>query len=592
MNMMEFSYRNVFRNIKAYAAYFISSTISASLMFSFSMIILHPDFNTDMFPDALKNALYVSIFIAYFFLCFFVFYSESVFLKSRYKDFGVLYIIGASRKQIKKMITIENLIITSSAGVFGVIIGLVFSKILIAACGRILGVTSLNFYLPVKSVLITITAFIVIGFVVSLSASMIIKEDKVLKLLKGTRKPKAEPKFSKLLTLVSLITLITGYFLSATTTQKNFASRVIIVTSMVVVATYFIFSQVSIRIIYLLKSRKKIYMNRTKMLCISDMLYRVKDNARMFFLITITSAVALTSIGGIYVYWNSKEAEINSSFPQSFFIYDYYNHKDDVERKISFIKSSLYDKKVDSNNVCGTIKYVSVKDIDDTVLVSRSTYDALKKSNSMSKYKFNEYKKKVLPAIFDDVKVVDEDVFNSTAGKKIYFTAVNVSDYKTTLDISREYLDKFNSLKRDKYSNDFLKSYIYERTKVGYGVLLFSGVFIGLVFFITTASFLYNKCYMDIIEDKQKYCNLSKIGLTSKEIKKILNVEIGILFVLPYSVSMFHFIFAISALKSAADVLVLNVALQVIGVMIVVQIIYYFIIRKNYIDEIKKEIII
>ena len=187
MNMMEFSYRNVFRNIKAYAAYFISSTISASLMFSFSMIILHPDFNTDMFPDALKNALYVSIFIAYFFLCFFVFYSESVFLKSRYKDFGVLYIIGASRKQIKKMITIENLIITSSAGVFGVIIGLVFSKILIAACGRILGVTSLNFYLPVKSILITITAFIVIGFVVSLSASMIITEDKVLKLLKGTR---------------------------------------------------------------------------------------------------------------------------------------------------------------------------------------------------------------------------------------------------------------------------------------------------------------------------------------------------------------------------------------------------------------------
>lgn len=97
---------------------------------------------------------------------------------------------------------------------------------------------------------------------------------------------------------------------------------------------------------------------------------------------------------------------------------------------------------------------------------------------------------------------------------------------------------------------------------------------------------------MDIIEDKQKYCNLSKIGLTFKEIKKILNVEIGILFVLPYSVSMLHFIFAISALKSAADVPVLNAALQVIGVMIMVQIIYYFIIRKNYIDEIKKEIII
>lgn len=592
MNMMDFSSKNVFRNIKAYVAYFISSTISASLMFSFSMIILHPDFNTDMFPDALKNALYVSIFIAYFFLCFFVFYSESVFLKSRYKDFGVLYMIGASRKQIKKMISIENLIITSSAGVFGVIIGLVFSKILIAACSRIIGVTSLDFYLPVKSIIITITAFILIGFVVSLSASMIIREDKVLKLLKGTRKPKAEPVYSTLLTVISLATLIAGYFLSATTTQKNFASRVIIVTSMVVIATYFIFSQVSIGIIHLLKSSKKIYMNRTKMLCISDMLYRVKDNARMFFLITITSAVALTSIGGIYAYWNSKEAEINSSFPQSFFVYDDINHKDDVEQKSSFIKSSLAERNIYSGNVCGTIKYVSVNDIDDTLLVSRSTYDALQKSNSINKYRFNEYKKNVLPAIFEEVKVVDENVFKSTAGKTIYFTAVNVSDYKATLDISREYIEKFKTVKRDKYSNDFLKSYIHERTKVGYGVLLFSCVFIGLVFFITTASFLYNKCYMDIIEDKQKYCNLSKIGLTFKEIKKILNVEIGILFVLPYSVSVLHFIFAISALKSAAEVPILSVALQVIGVMIVVQIIYYFIIRKNYIDEIKKEIVV
>lgn len=591
MNMMQFSSKNVFRNLKAYYAFFISSTISAALMFSFTMIILHPDFNTEMFPEALNNALYVSIIIAYFFLCFFVFYSESVFLKSRYKSFGVLYTIGASRKQIKKMITIENLIITSAAGIFGVIIGLVFSKILLAACTRIIGYNALDFYFPVKSIIITIAAFIVIGIVISLCASFIIKEDKVIKLLKGTRKPKTEPKFSICLAVLSLIMITTGYYLSATTTQKNFASRVIIVTLMVVIATYFLFSQFSIFIIHLLKNNKKIYMNKTKMLCISDMLYRVKDNARMFFIITVTCATALTAIGGIYAYWSSKEAEINSSFPQSFIAYDAEDNRNKIDEKISFIQSALKNKNIVYNSTYGKIKYIS-NNGEDTAVISNNIYNELLNCNSINKYKYDEYKKNVLPAIFETVKVISDDAFDKTHGKIIYFGAVNVSDYKTTLDISREYLKKFTTVKRDKYSNDFLKSYIYERTKVGYGVLLFSCIFIGLVFFITTASFLYNKCYMDIIEDKQKYSRLSKIGLTFKEIKKILNVEIGVLFVLPYSVAVLHFIFAVLSLKSAAQVPVLSVSLQVIGVMIVVQIIYYFIIRKNYIDEIKKEIIV
>jgi putative ABC transport system permease protein len=59
---------------------------------------------------------------------------------------------------------------------------------------------------------------------------------------------------------------------------------------------------------------------------------------------------------------------------------------------------------------------------------------------------------------------------------------------------------------------------------------------------------------MDVIEDKKKYKQLNKIGLTYREIKKALNIEIGVLFLLPYIVAVVHFFFAISSLKYAFDI--------------------------------------
>ncbi|MCS4521525.1 FtsX-like permease family protein [Clostridium botulinum] len=128
MNFREFSTKNVVRNIRAYFAYLLSSTISAALLFSFTMLVLHPNLDVTTFPIYLQKAFNITTIIAYLFLCLFIFYSVSVFIKSRFKEFGILYILGSSDKQIKKMIAIENVLISSLSGIFGVILGLVFLK--------------------------------------------------------------------------------------------------------------------------------------------------------------------------------------------------------------------------------------------------------------------------------------------------------------------------------------------------------------------------------------------------------------------------------------------------------------------------------
>ncbi len=65
-----------------------------------------------------------------------------------------------------------------------------------------------------------------------------------------------------------------------------------------------------------------------------------------------------------------------------------------------------------------------------------------------------------------------------------------------------------------------------ETGKLMYSTFIFLAIFIGLIFFVTTSSFLYNKFYMDCQVDKKKYEQLNKLGMTYNEIKKLQRLRL------------------------------------------------------------------
>ncbi|HCL4446948.1 TPA: ABC transporter permease [Clostridium botulinum] len=616
MNFREFSTKNVVRNIRAYFAYLLSSTISAALLFSFTMLVLHPNLDVTIFPIYLQKAFEMTTIIAYLFLCFFVFYSVSVFIKSRFKEFGILYILGSSDKQIKKMIAIENVLISSLSGIFGVILGLVFSKIFLILSGRLLGYNALLFYLPVKAIIITFLAFVLMGILISIFTTYMIKEDEVLNLLKGTQKPKSEPKTSNIIAILCVVLLLGGYYFSITSTMNNIAYRIIPVTVVVIIGTYLLFSQLSVFVIKILKKNREFYMNKTKVLWISTLLYRIKDNTRMFFLITITSAMAFTSIGAVSAFWINKEAEVDKNFPQAFF---FASDKKDYE-KLDFIESSLKKEGYKYTKVQGQIKSLVYKKNTMTInIINESTYNSIAESLGQEKIhiKSNEaiagtplmgnkrdnilvdnmdikvittLEERIIPALYDYVYIVKDDVYDKISGSTSSFCAFNVESYKDTLNICKNYEGKFGESNNKKDHIILMKANILESHKIGYGVIMFLTIFIGIIFFVTTGSFLYNKYYMDVQQDRMKYEQLNKIGITFKEIKKVSTIEIGVLFLFPYIVSVIHSLFALSALKNAFEMDVNLVAFFVMGSFFIIQIIYFFIIRGNYLLDIKKSL--
>lgn len=129
--------------------------------------------------------------------------------------------IGTSKKQILKMIFIENLLISISATVCGIVTGLVFSKLFLIMIEKMFRIQALPYYFPIKAILITSVAFILLCVLVSFFTSWIIKEKDILHLLKGTMAPRLAPKPSVLLAILSAVLLLVAYYISFTSNIEN-----------------------------------------------------------------------------------------------------------------------------------------------------------------------------------------------------------------------------------------------------------------------------------------------------------------------------------------------------------------------------------
>src|SRR5699024_12042508 len=105
---------------------------------------------------------------------------------------------------------------------------------------------------------------------------------------------------------------------------------------------------------------------------------------------------------------------------------------------------------------------------------------------------------------------------------------------------------------------------IYLINKV-YVTILFVGLFIGVVFFVSAGSLLYFRFYSELDDDKEKFKAIAKKGLTEKELKKVINRQTAILFFAPIVVALIHGAVALTALSHMFDYILVKESTMVLG---------------------------
>lgn len=624
MTFRQFVIKNVTRNKRLYAAYFLSSTVAVMVFFTFAMFAFHPAFSSgDVNEDALFGMAVAGVII-YVFSFFFVLYSMGAFLQSRKKEFGLLMMQGMSMRQVRFMVFLENIILGIFATVAGILLGTLFAKLILLIAENVLIIEeTLYFYFPTYAILLTFGSFIVLFLVISIFVPFILRSKKLIELIKSDKAPKQEPKPSIVLTILSLLLLISSYSIAVTVEGMGVIIAMVPVIIMVIIGTYFFFTQSSVFLIHYLKKRKSVFWNKTNMILLSDLAYRMKDNARTFFMVAIISTVAFSAIGtliGFKTYITESIKEVSA------FSFSYANEDEEkAERDIAFLNDYFETHNIKVESSTETLKYFPNDHEPNQLIASESMYNQY--ADLLNEKKLNLANNDIIGVDFSEAilggesetdkfkhqpeqlekmedvnfvgvienKVMPEARTHYIVSDAIYNTLENpkdVEDY-TVWQADKGQEDKLvqvgESLSDElppQYfqANDYM---IYTINKT-FGSILFIGLFIGIVFFVSAGSFLYFRLFTDLDEDRAKFSVINKFGLTNKELNKVVTQQTAILFFTPILVAIVHGAVALTALSHFFNYSLVKESSLVLGSFFIIQMIYFIIVCIIYIKQVKK----
>jgi len=623
MTFRQFAFNNVLRNKRTYAAYFLSSAFSVMVFFVYAVFAFHPDIASGKINPHIATGMHFAEGLIYVFSFFFVLYSMSAFLKTRKKEFGLMVMLGMTNTQLRTMVFLENVLIGFGATVSGIGLGLILAKVMLLSAENLLALEeTLPFYLPGKAIALTFAAFLVLFVVISMFTVVIVRGHKLIDLIKGSAMPKKEPKSSLVLSIFSALLLVVGYAIALIVKGTMVVVAMIPVTLMVIVGTYFLFTQLSVYAINKSRNKRSLFWRKTNMLFLSDLAYRMKDNARTFFMVSILSTVAFSAIGSLVGF---KTMTTNVLLNENPFALEYTSYsgpdaqaKRDVETirnalqadniPYRMLQSIIVEQKAEASDK--PVFIVKASEFNEIAAAAGEQHVQLKDGESMLIYYTNELlgnnPSKTTPVrlaggielkpvgsqrsfsypLFADYYVVADELYGKLAQtdlKTRAFYAFEVPNMKATKNVGKTLDEKFA-----KSDNQF-RSIAYDLSEMNqvYGIVFFIGLFIGAVFFVASGSFLYFRLYADMPDDKRKFAAITKLGLTDRELSGILTKQLFILFFVPIVVAFVHGAVALTSLQNMFGYSLMRTSLTVLGTFVLIQLIYFLSIRVRYIKQVR-----
>lgn len=644
MTFSQFAWNNVTRNARAYVAYFLCSTFSVSIFFSYAIFMFHPALMGDELGMSIQVGMQAAEYVIFFFSFVFVLYSISSFLKARKKEFGILTILGAEQSQIYTIVFMENLIIGALSIGSGLGFGLLFSKLFLLLSAEMTGLEGLNFYFPTQAIGLTAGAFAALFIIISFTTTLFLRKQQTLELLKGSSKPKTEPKASIFLSLLSAACIGGAFFLA----QKDIGQTYIYVLGLGTIGTYFFFTQLSVYMIRLMKRSQAFFYRGVNLLWLSEMAYKIKDSARIFFIITVVTAMACGFLSIVLSGDAQNKREFNNNpFAIQYKSYDTVtpNWDQDVLRIDQILDRNeiKYDKiQIESvhvnfeEEISGSFGLISLSDYKQLVGVYKlpgidvlADQEAVVLNNSSNTFTPSGQKQTegftTYPTLtFNQTSSFDVLMQQSAAMPEIYEARLVVLSDERYNDLFEQVLSSPNAqtpsatvlYKIPEWSNDHLPQensqelkvtgeintimnkdlgYIslratdYLQMKQEFSIIKFVWIFIAAMFSVSSVSFLYFKLYSDLKSDQRMYQSLSRIGLTEQEMSKSASIQLAVLFFLPLFIASLGAIITVELIRPelGMDTTIRSSLTAVVGYFIV-QVVYFIIIRALYIQKLKK----
>ncbi|KXO03339.1 FtsX-like permease family protein [Bacillus tropicus] len=632
--------KNLQRNLKNYVLYFASMILSIVIYFIF-VSLQYNDYIVKQTNTAkgIADVFQASSVILIIFVAIFIWYSNSFFTKKRKKEIALYSLLGFPKRQIGTMLFYENLIIGIIALIIGMSIGALLSKVFSMLLLKVMQLsTAISFSISLEAIMHTILIFTIIILITSFHGYSIIYKFKLIELLQAERQGEPIPKGSIWTALLGIILVISSYWFAL---QPIFSSiwldhkirNMCIILGGSIIGTYFIFRSFTVFLLLGLQKNKTRYYRGINVVSVSQLLARIQANAKTLTAIALLSAVTLCGIGASYSMYYKNKIMIDKT--ESFsFMYVKTNSQVDqqIENTIKNSNHTIKEKitipliKVKADlQVNGLMPINFEKNPNELNLLSESTFntladktdkdikvslqntevvalDANKSHTFQTEYKngkvdlhlsSSDYSLQFVGKIQDNILndslheftiVVPDKIFSdmSKQQKPYILQAYKVSDDKNTEKLTKA----IQILLKD--INLISKYGAYKSAVEATGLVIFAGVFLGLVFLAATGSIIYFKQLTEATIDQDKYIILRKLGVSKQTIFKSIAKQIAFIFILPLTVGSLHSIVVLKALSNTLGIDIFIPVLTTIVAYTLIYFAYYILTVKSYNNIVNK----
>ncbi|MBZ6444997.1 MAG: ABC transporter permease [Paenibacillus polymyxa] len=583
-----------------------------TIFFVYAMFIFHPDVSNAIMAFNVKKGLQVADLLIFVFSFFFVLYTNNIFIAARKKEFGILTILGTHRRQIYFLVAYENLIIGFLSLITGITGGFVSAKFFLLLGSSATGLY-LTFYFPWKALAFTVVGFMFLFTLISLVSVFFIRQSKLQQLFSKVTQLKKEPKASWSLSFLAIALIgaavylmkldfppyiylapyrlgTLSFYMLHYSVGDTFKYTIV----MGFIGIYLLYAQSSVLFIQLLRANRKWCWSGTRLLWLSEITYKMRNNAGLFTLVTLISIVSFLGAASTFDSMQQQNRFLREqSYSFAFFsdVVSSIDLEDEIDQNLynagvdysksevlifpfreqlaPVMKQSNYEPL--ASKLKKQIQVPALRD-DQGFFIFDSNGMSLEEQKTFfeKRLTYNQGKSRITGIQIVDTQKIDHSIkfdgniiselgrllvvsdqtyehlvkqqyFNvPLAYKSVYYFVPKWKSGQVSLETSETQEEVWlYSLLANKVNKGSLNSRAvdYLTSEMDLNISKFIGGFIAIIMLASTVSLLYFRLYVDLKRDEEIYRALSKIGLSSREMRRAASRQIAFLFLLPLVVS-------------------------------------------------------
>ncbi|MCZ0704400.1 bacitracin transport system permease protein [Natronobacillus azotifigens] len=599
--------QNLKQNVKNYYLYVLALIFSVALYFSF--VTLQYDPSMDRASGSIRGEAGIrsASVLLFVIVAVFLLYANRIFIKRLSQEIGLFQLIGMNKKQIFRVLTIENSILYFSSLAFGIGIGFISSKLIMMILYKITGVDDVaSLHFSIEALQQTLIIFCIVFVCICFTNYLFILKNTILQLftvLKSTEhRVKRFAWLEVIIGLLGLLSIGSGYYVSQRLFDGDFTGinhlflAMIFILSSVIIGTYFFFKGTVSFILNMMRKYRRGYLTINHVLSLSSLMFRMKSNALLLTIVTTVSAlsIGLLSLSYITYYSAEKTAMQNVAGDFSFTTEQtadlFTNTLEEANIPFQRIQRDVIYVEADVEAIAETefaqqnieempliLPVVSAEQVENLDLVEGETRFAgasvlmetmltLKDEGEISwitpeatidQHFSGREKTTILSYLFTNgglpVGIVNQNTFEQL---QVYQDEDLQVDYNVFFAVNitnRSQLDDANKLFNhliDEFEAESGPLSLVEMSqdqKESMGLVMFIVGFLGLTFLITSGCILYFKQMDESEDEKANYTILRKIGYTKHDLIKGIRIKQIFNFGIPLILGLSHSYFAVKS---------------------------------------------